>query len=170
SPDTLFSPIFAVSSKGSDPISDRANSRRFLNMIRRWLVHFAAAAVAAALFLSPPAAVAADAAADQPLVSFDKQIRPILSDRCYFCHGPDEDFREAGLRLDVREAAIEDLGGGAAIVPGDPDASLVIQRVTESDEDMLMPPSSSQKPRLSDEEVALLRLWIEQGAVFEPHW
>src|SRR5690606_10593901 len=75
-----------------------------------------------------------------------------------------------GLRLDVREAAIEDLGGGAAIVPGDPDASLVIQRVTESDEDMLMPPSSSQKPRLSDEEVALLRLWIEQGAVFEPHW
>lgn len=99
-------------------------------------------------------------------VSFNDQIRPILSDRCYFCHGPDEDHREAGLRLDDREAAIE----AAAIVPGEPDASLLIERIAETDEGILMPPPHSNRARLSDEEVELFRRWIAEGAEFERHW
>lgn len=103
---------------------------------------------------------------DQRPVSFNDQIRPILSDRCYFCHGPDEDRREAGLRLDDRDAAIE----GAAIVPGDPDGSLLIERIAETDTDLLMPPPHSNRARLSAEEVELFRRWISEGAAFETHW
>jgi hypothetical protein len=138
------------------------------------------------LLVSITALLTADASAEEPVerdapqnaaagrgqrpISFNDQIRPILSDRCYFCHGPDEDHREAGLRLDQREAAIEDLGGGAAIQPGDPDASLLIERIAETDEDILMPPPHSNRPRLSEDEVELFRRWIAEGAEFEPHW
>lgn len=109
-------------------------------------------------------------AADAEKVRFNEQIRPILSNRCYFCHGPDEKRREADLRLDTREGATADMGGYAAIVPGDPDASLVLERVTEIHDDEAMPPPEANKPRLNDEEVALLRRWIEQGAEYEGHW
>ncbi len=138
------------------------------------------------VLVSITALLTADASADEPVerdtpqnaaaekgqrpVSFNDQIRPILSDRCYFCHGPDEDHREAGLRLDQREPAIEDLGGGAAIQPGDPDASLLIERIAETDEDILMPPPHSNRQRLSEDEVELFRRWIAEGAEFEPHW
>lgn len=105
------------------------------------------------------------AAGGQPL-SFNEHIRPILSDRCFYCHGPDGKHREAGLRLDDRDTAISH----DAIVPKDADASLIIQRVLESDEDLVMPPPSSKKGRLTAKEVALLRRWIAEGAVYEPHW
>ncbi|TVP96360.1 MAG: DUF1553 domain-containing protein [Planctomycetaceae bacterium] len=103
-------------------------------------------------------------------VGFNRDVRPILSDRCFYCHGPDEKNREAGLRLDIREAALEDRGGGAAIVAGDPDASLLIERVTDPDESMVMPPPESKHGRLSDEEVQTFRRWIAEGAEYEAHW
>lgn len=99
-------------------------------------------------------------------ISFNDQVRPILSDRCFYCHGPDDKHREAGLRLDDRDVAVQ----YEAIVPQNVDASLIIQRVLEEDDDLVMPPSSSKKGRLTAEEVAVLRQWIAEGAVYEPHW
>jgi len=115
----------------------------------------------------PPANAQSDV---QSAISFNDQIRPILSDRCYYCHGPDDKHREAGLRLDLREAATEDRGGGAAILPGDVDASLLIQRILETDDDLVMPPPHSKKGRLNEQEITLLRQWISQGSPYEPHW
>jgi hypothetical protein len=103
-------------------------------------------------------------------VRFNLHVKPILSQNCFFCHGPDEKHREAELRLDVREAALADLGGYAAIVPGKPDASALIARVASHDDDEVMPPPASKKPRLSSDDVAILRRWIEQGAEYEGHW
>ena len=98
----------------------------------------------------------------QEKVRFNEHIRPILSNNCFYCHGPDEKHREADLRLDVRAGAVADLGGYAAIVPGKPDASELIKRVTTDDVDDVMPLRKSKKPRLSEKEVGLLRKWIEQ--------
>jgi mono/diheme cytochrome c family protein len=106
----------------------------------------------------------------QEQVRFNEHIRPILSNNCFYCHGPDEKHRKADLRLDVREGAVADLGGYAAIAPGKPDASELLRRVTAHDPDDLMPPPKSKKPRLSEKEVALVRKWIEQGAEYEGHW
>src|SRR5687767_7048159 len=92
------------------------------------------------------------AAAELPLpdkVGFNEHIRPILSNNCYYCHGPDEKHREADLRLDTREGAVADLGGYAAVVPGKADASELLKRITTGEEDDLMPPPKSKKPRLS---------------------
>jgi hypothetical protein len=109
-------------------------------------------------------------AAPPETVRFNRDVRPILSQNCFFCHGPDEKHREAGLRLDVRSAAIAEQNGHAAVFPGKPDASELIKRVVSHDNDEVMPPPKSKKPRLSDDEVAILRRWIEQGAVYEGHW
>lgn len=97
-------------------------------------------------------------------VDFNRDIRPILSDKCFQCHGPDEVAREAELRLDLREQAI-----GTAIVPGKPDASAIIERITAHDVDERMPPLAVKKP-VTRAEVDLLRKWIEQGAKYEKHW
>lgn len=98
-------------------------------------------------------------------ISFNRDIRPILSDKCFFCHGPDKNTREADLRLDVKEVAVE----MEAIVPGDIKASETYWRITSDDEDELMPPPDSHKS-LTDEEKKLLSQWIEQGAEYEAHW
>ena len=103
-------------------------------------------------------------------IDFNRDIRPILSDNCFACHGFDENSRAAGLRLDELEGATEDLGGYAAIVPGDPDNSAVIERITSDDEDLLMPPPDSHKKRLDDKSVLLLRRWIAEGAAWGKHW
>ena len=110
-------------------------------------------------------AVAADAAR----VDFMRDIRPILSDNCYFCHGPDENTREADLRLDVREAALADLGGYAAIVPGDIEKSDLVARLVTDDEDELMPPAESGK-HLTEEQIELVKQWIAEGADWPEHW
>jgi len=124
-------------------------------------------AVVAVAWLGPRAPSAAEPAA----VSFDRDIRPILSDSCYACHGPDSAKRQAGLRLDVRTAALVPLDGGTtAIVPSDPDASEVLARVTSTDPDRVMPPPEAKLGRLTAEQVALLRRWIAEGAAYEPHW
>jgi mono/diheme cytochrome c family protein len=103
-------------------------------------------------------------------VRFNRDVRPILSGNCFYCHGPDPKHREADLRLDNREGATADLGGYAAIVPGKPDESTLIKRVVSKDPDDHMPPPASKKPHLTDEQIATLRRWIEQGAEYEGHW
>ncbi|MEN1677967.1 MAG: DUF1553 domain-containing protein [Planctomycetota bacterium] len=108
--------------------------------------------------------VAATGSANAP-IDFVRDIRPILSDKCFACHGPAEDSRAAGLRLDVREEAI----GFTAIVPGSPEASSMLKRVLSDDDDLRMPPPESHKT-LDAEEINLLRNWIEEGAAYEPHW
>lgn len=101
----------------------------------------------------------------QTPVSFNRDVRPILSKSCFACHGPDEDKREADLRLDDRKSAIE-LG---AIMPGQSSASVLIDRINETDEDLVMPPSHLGHP-LSAEQKATLKRWIDQGAKYETHW
>ena len=103
-------------------------------------------------------------------VVFNRDIRPILSNKCFFCHGPDEKTREADLRLDTREGAIEDHDGFSAIVPGKPDDSELIYRIAEATGDEAMPPPHAKKESLTKEEVALFRRWIEQGAPYQGHW
>lgn len=102
-------------------------------------------------------------------IDFTRDVRPILSGRCFQCHGPDDDVRKAGLRLDRHETATALLKSGQqAIVPGRPDDSELIRRIT-ADDDSVMPPPKTGK-RLSEAEVAILRRWIEQGANYTQHW
>ncbi|MCB1123934.1 MAG: hypothetical protein KJT03_20440, partial [Verrucomicrobiae bacterium] len=102
-------------------------------------------------------------------VSFNRDIRPILSDKCFRCHGPDANAREADLRLDLEGWAKQDLGGYAAIVPGDPDKSELIWRITEEFEEEVMPPPEVHKP-VTAREVELLTQWIKDGASYDVHW
>lgn len=102
-------------------------------------------------------------------VSYNRDIRPILSDKCFACHGFDDKTREAGLRLDVRDAALTKYESGVPIVPGDPESSTVIQRITTDNAKLLMPPASTHKT-VSADEIALLKQWIKEGAEYEPHW
>jgi len=121
-------------------------------------------ALSIALLASPAAAVA-----EEPIV-FNRDIRPLLSDRCFACHGPDKNHREAGLRLDIRTNALEALESGhTAIVPGKPDASELIRRITSTDPDERMPPGDHQKP-LTPEQIELFKRWIETGAEYQDHW
>lgn len=103
-------------------------------------------------------------------IRYDRDVRPILADRCFKCHGPDAAKREAELRLDSFEGATEDRGGYAAVVPGDPDSSELWLRVNHDSPLEAMPPLGSNKRALSADEKALLRRWIEEGARYEPHW
>jgi Protein of unknown function (DUF1549)/Protein of unknown function (DUF1553)/Planctomycete cytochrome C len=105
------------------------------------------------------------AVAAEAILDFNRDIRPILSENCFYCHGQDGNKREADLRLDVRDAAVE----AGAIVPGDPGASVMLERIHSTDPDVLMPPPNSNR-RLSDEQKQLLDRWIKEGANYEPHW
>ena len=103
-------------------------------------------------------------------MDFTRQIRPLLSDRCFRCHGPDASRRKAKLRLDTREGAFRKMNAGWAIVkPFDPGKSELIRRITTDDIDDAMPPAESHLS-LSDDEKALLRRWIAEGAEYRPHW
>ncbi len=103
------------------------------------------------------------------LISFNHHVRPILSENCFFCHGPDEKTQEADLRLDQAEGATADLGGYAAIVPGDAESSEVWQRIISDDPDDVMPPLDSHR-ELNETDREILRLWIDGGAEYDPHW
>ena len=103
-------------------------------------------------------------------VDFNHQIRPILSDKCFHCHGPDPRHREGGLRLDTREGALGTTkSGGRAVVPGNLDESELVWRITAEDEADRMPPASLGRP-LSDREIEDLKAWIAQGAEWKDHW
>jgi mono/diheme cytochrome c family protein len=117
------------------------------------------------------AGVSATAAESRSRISFNRDIRPILSENCFACHGPDGGNRQAGLRLDVAEQATAELDSGArAIVPEHIEASELIARVISDDPDSLMPPPEAKIGRLKDEQVEILKQWIAQGARYEPHW
>ena len=98
-------------------------------------------------------------------VDFNREIRPILAEHCFACHGPDSAKRKAELRLDNREGAIE-----AAVVPQDSAASELIHRVTSEDPDEQMPPVGASQKRLSSQQIKLLRQWIDGGARYDEHW
>ena len=100
-----------------------------------------------------------------PALDFNRDIRPILSENCFYCHGQDANKRQAELRLDVRDAAID----ADAIVPNDPKASELIRRINTKDTHELMPPPKSNR-RLSAEQKAILERWIAEGAAYAPHW
>jgi Protein of unknown function (DUF1553)/Protein of unknown function (DUF1549)/Planctomycete cytochrome C len=120
-------------------------------------------------FLALLAAVPSSAAGSAP-PDFNREVRPILSAHCFKCHGPDENVREAGLRLDQREAATRELDSGAkAIVPGQLEKSEVVRRIVSTDKDELMPPPVANKP-LTDEQRQILQRWIAAGAKYEQHW
>ena len=108
--------------------------------------------------------------ADDP-VDFQRQIRPILADHCFECHGPDARARQADLRLDVRAAAVSEVGEGdtRAIVAGKPKESELLRRITTSDEGAVMPPPERKNP-LTPEQAALLERWIAEGAPYSEHW
>ncbi|HMO83424.1 MAG TPA: DUF1549 domain-containing protein, partial [Lacipirellulaceae bacterium] len=117
-----------------------------------------------AWLLAVPTAPAA-MADEPPVPTFNRDIRPLLSDRCFACHGPDSGRREADLRLDRADDA-----HAWAIVPGDPDGSEAWLRAASDDPDLQMPPADAKKPPLTAAELDLLRRWIEAGAEYEPHW
>ena len=104
-----------------------------------------------------------------PALDFDREIRPILSDKCFHCHGPDAEKRKAKLRLDTYDGATAKRKNGAAIVSGDPDASAAMQRILNDDPDEQMPPPDSNRS-LSKAEIANLALWIREGAAWSEHW
>ncbi len=124
-------------------------------------------AVAAALLLPPT--VHSEDTFSTP--DFHRDIQPILSDRCFTCHGPDGNNRQAGLRLDTREGTFGTSQSGATPVkPGDPDSSAILQRIESENEALRMPPAYLGQDRLSDKEISLIRRWIEAGAAYSAHW
>lgn len=113
--------------------------------------------------------ILSSALADEP-VGFNRDVRPILAEHCWKCHGPDETARKSGLRLDVRDEAVSPAESGAiAIMPHDPDRSELLSRITSRDESNRMPPASTGEP-LTSAQVATLRQWITEGASYQKHW
>ena len=102
-------------------------------------------------------------------IQFSKEIRPILSENCFFCHGPDEKKREAGLRLDEETSAKKNHDGVIAVVPGHPEKSALLERIVTKDPDEIMPPLKQHKT-ISPAQIALLTEWIKQGAPWGKHW
>jgi hypothetical protein len=117
-------------------------------------------------------ALLAACGAREPAPSFNWDVRPILSNNCFRCHGPDDGARKAGLRLDLREAATAELPespGKTAIVPGDAAASELIRRVSSRDPDVVMPPPDTHL-QLTADDVDVLARWIDSGAEYQAHW
>ncbi len=103
-------------------------------------------------------------------VKFNRDIRPIMSDTCFHCHGPDAKSRKGGLRLDIREEALKaGKSGEIPIVPGRPDESEIIRRIFTHDEDDRMPPEEAHKP-LTPEQQEMFKRWVAEGATYEAHW
>ena len=109
-------------------------------------------------------------AAEVPAVEYNRDVRQILSNHCYACHGPDQGKRQAGLRLDTQQTALAVLdSGNRAIVPGDSPQSKLIERIAASDDELVMPPPAAGK-RLKPAEIEMLRRWIDEGARWQAHW
>ena len=102
-------------------------------------------------------------------VDFARDIRPLLSDTCYHCHGPDKENQQADLRLDLKASLYQVHEGIALVVPGDPAKSLLFQRITAQDPAERMPPEEAPLT-LSEAQIQLIKAWIEQGAVWKDHW
>ncbi|MEI8227389.1 MAG: DUF1549 domain-containing protein, partial [Planctomycetota bacterium] len=136
---------------------------------RRFTVFVAASARAFVVACAVGLALAGSGLAADTLpfnkLSFNQDIRSILVENCFSCHGADSAGRKADLRLDQRDDAVE----SGAIVPGDVDSSVMLDRIFSDDPDEVMPPPSAKKP-LSPEHKELLKRWIAEGAEYEPHW
>src|SRR5262249_46917040 len=116
------------------------------------------------------AAQAGAAEGDVPAtVEYNRDVRPILSDTCYHCHGPDAPRPQARLRLDTEAGALADLGGQHAVVPGKPDRSELVRRITSTEDEERMPPAKSGR-KLTPGQVEVLRRWVAQGAKWQKHW
>lgn len=120
-------------------------------------------------FVAALHALAQKSPTPQPGVDFQRVVRPILSDACFHCHGPDPRTRMAELRLDTREGAFGVRENGTPVVPGDAQKSLIYQRIAEADPARRMPPEYSHKT-LTDEQRGIVKQWIEQGASWKEHW
>ena len=145
----------------------RRQVKTFVPMLRLSLV---SARPTAACLLVLLIASRAFAAAPSKKVDFNRDVRPILSDNCLACHGPDEKKRKAKLRLDVREEAVADRGQGKrAVAPKNVKASSLYARITATDPDDIMPPVETHK-KLTPGQIALLKRWIEEGATYQGHW
>ena len=103
-------------------------------------------------------------------LSFNRDVRPILPENCFLCHGQDPEHRGGDLRLDIREEAVAVRDEGAAIVPGKPAESAILKRILSTDPDVVMPPPGAHLAALKPEQIRTLEKWIEEGAVYEPHW
>jgi len=127
------------------------------------------AASSCAIVAFPPSATSGQASTAPQALSFNRDVRPIMSDSCFRCHGPDRNARMAGLRLDIRDEAIKPTRSGRTpIVPGDPDKSEIVARIF-ADGAKVMPPASAHK-ELTGQQKDTLRRWIAEGAVYEGHW
>ena len=133
------------------------------------LARLTALTLSAACSLATVIAASAKKQSVTEQVDFSSQIRPIISSKCFSCHGPDESSRKAKLRLDLRDEAIKDHKGTRAIVPGDAASSEMVRRITATDADDIMPPPKTGRT-LSAAEIDLLKRWIQQGATYSPHW
>jgi len=102
-------------------------------------------------------------------LDFQRDVRPVLAEHCFSCHGQDDAKRKAKLRLDTREGATADLGGHAAVVPGKPEASTLVHRIQSTDPEERMPPMDAHRP-LSDAQQETLRRWVAEGAPYQGHW
>jgi hypothetical protein len=108
--------------------------------------------------------------ADNPAISFNRDIRPIFSDTCFRCHGPDKNARQAGLRLDIREEALKKTRSGATpIVPGKPEMSEIVRRVFSTEKYEVMPPEDAHK-ELTAQQKETIKRWVAEGAKYEGHW
>ena len=129
-----------------------------------------AAVLGVTVVVAPLAASRGGAEEGMRPVDFNRDIRPLLSDRCFSCHGPDVAKRQAGLRLDDAAGAAAELPSGRrAVVPGDAAASALVERIASADDDLVMPPPHVGKP-VTAAEAALLRRWVEAGAPYRGHW
>src|SRR5437016_223774 len=111
-------------------------------------------------------------ASERPLpvtIDFNRDIRPIFSENCYACHGPDKNKRKADLRLDTKDGLFSTLKSSQNIVPGHPEQSELYRRITAADPDERMPDPKSNK-KLADRQMALIKKWIDQGAPWKGHW
>jgi hypothetical protein len=117
----------------------------------------------ACLYFILPAVSADDS---KTSIDFDREVRPILSDNCFACHGPDENQRKAKLRFDTKEGAFAKPG---VITPGDASKSRLYQRVSSKDQDMVMPPPSSEH-KLTEKQIETIKRWIDEGARWDAHW
>jgi hypothetical protein len=134
----------------------------------------AIALLLAAVVAFTPIAAPADVPNSSPSaqskkVDYNRDVRPILADNCFKCHGPDEKQRKAKLRLDTREGLLAATSGGNAVAPGHADKSEVIARITATEANSVMPPPKTGK-KLTPDQIATLKAWIDQGATWSSHW
>lgn len=141
--------------------------KNFQNLRIFWLTGITVFCILGACHREPDAKLASDM---PDKVDFNFHIKPILVQKCYLCHGPDPSSREADLRLDIFEGATAKLESGhAAVVPGRPGKSELLKRIGHSDAELRMPPAQMNQ-ELTPTEIALLKQWIADGAIYEPHW